>query len=176
VSDRRQPPAPTSALLGDLESIRSLLAEQQAAEGQRDSMPDDEVPLLEDVVQGGVSVNEAFLSGESDFGESDSGSGLPDDIFQALLSDEWRESTDQLVEEARAELGNVRAEPDTAEALNEALKLHVDETLQRWLRALVLSNIDDLRRELLEAVRQQLGETVATRFNEQSPEEDTDGA
>lgn len=207
MSDRNPPSGSTSALLGDLESIRALLAEQQAAAqqaveqgasgsgtgtgtdeddpaGDAHGAPqsgladDEEVPLLEDVVQGGVSVSEAFLSGEGDFGDSDSASALRDDVFQALLSDEWRESADHLIGQARGALETAPAlwSADDTEALNAALKIRVDETLQRWLRAAVLNGIDDLRRELLEAVRQQLAESISARFNETSPDEDPDGA
>jgi hypothetical protein len=188
MSDQREPSAPTSALLGDLESIRSLLTEPPIVERNPEPEPepepepapphDDEVPLLEDVVQGGVSIHEAFVSGESDFREATDESVLPGDVFKTLLSDEWREAADRLVDDARAELGPTLEDWSAAEtdALNEALTLRIDATVQRWLNAFVLSHVDDLRRALLETVTQTLGEAVAARFNETSRDEDPDGA
>lgn len=189
---------PTSGLLGDLETIRSLLQEEEnerQATGQRsaDEAPppdserdsgaadtagpeDDDVPLLEDVVHGGVSINESFLSGEGDFVDSGEASGLNDEIFKALLSDEWRESARDLMDQARAAIEEHQTEwtPAHTDELNEALKVRIDETLQHWLRTVVLSRIDELRRELLDAVSEQIHDTIAEQ-SEANTREDPDG-
>lgn len=183
MSEHKPPSGKTSAILGDLESIRSLLEEHQEAGPQEPDLDDDQVPLLEDVVDGGVTLNESFLSGEGSFQESgDSGgddrSSLNDEIFKALLSDEWRESARGLLDEARdaIEAQQTAWTPQHTDELNAALQVRIDETLHRWLRQAVLNGIDDLRREVLESVRQELGRTVAARFNSKSPHEDLDGA
>lgn len=175
MSDRERPSGShSSGLLGDLESIRSLLEENAA-----DPAPagDDEVPLLEDVVHGGVSINETFVSGEGDFDTSDDTSGLNEDIFKALLSDEWRESARELLDEARAAIEQHQTEwtPEHTDELNAALKVRIDETMQHWLRDLVASRIDDLRRELLTAMSEQIRATIDEQFQHDSPHEDPDG-
>jgi hypothetical protein len=182
-ADKTGKPGKTSALLGDLESIRSLLAGNQDAGQQAPMDSDDEVPLLEDVVQGGVSVNEAFLAGEGEFADSGGASGLNDDVFDALLSNEWRDKSREAAagvgagEDVRARTTQSPAEvSDKAEVSDVAIMACIDETLQRWLRKAVLDGMDDLRRELLDAVRQQLNQSIAAEPTEKSPDEDPDGA
>jgi len=182
MSNKKQPPdEPTRGLLGDLESIRSLLDEsedEQARSAER--APDDDeadVPLLEDVVHGGVSVNETFLSGEGDFADTTGSSALNDEVFKALLSDEWRESARELLDQARAAIEQHQTEwtPKHTDELNHALKVRIDETVQTWLLEAVQSRIDDLRAELLRAVTEQLRVTIETQFNPTSTHEDPDG-
>jgi len=175
MSDRERPSSGhSSGLLGDLESIRSLLEEN----AENPAPPeDDEVPLLEDVVHGGVSVNETFVSGEGDFADSDEASGLNEDIFRALLSDEWRQSARELLDEARAAIEKHQTEwtPEHTDELNAALKVRIDETMQQWLRDLVASRIDDLRRELLTAMSEQIRTTIDEQFQHKTRHEDPDG-
>lgn len=154
-------------LLGDLESIRSLLDEEE------------DVPLLEDVVHGGVSVNETFLAGEGDFaptGENDS--GLNDELFKALLSDEWRESARELLDEARAAIERYQAEwtPRHTDELNQALRARIDSTVQDWLQSVVRERVDELRQVLLTAVSEEIQRTVTEQFNPIRKDEDPDGA
>jgi hypothetical protein len=181
VSDERPTPGRTTALLGDLESIRSLLEEAEA--GEQPEISDEEVPLLEDVVEGGVSVDEAFLSGEA-FPSVATGLDAPatessrfdDTIFKALLSDEWRDvARAALVGAERDPAGDPAGNPagNPAGELDEVIVARIDAALQRWLRQAVLNGIDDLRRELLAAVRDQLGESIAAQSEE---DEDLDGA
>lgn len=176
----------TGELLGDLESIRSLLAENETPKpaaddrapgdaAQRDA--DEDVPLLEDVVHGGVSVNETFLAGEGDFAETGGESALNEDIFKALLSDEWRESARELLDEARAVIERHQDEwtPQHTDELNRAIEARIDETLQQWLRDVVRSRIDELRRELLTAVSAEIRTTVAQQFSQSPKHEGPDG-
>lgn len=188
----------TSGLLGDLESIRTLLDESEDAAsrpGGRAVAPrapsrkefgrsrdggsdDDDVPLLEDVVHGGVSINETFLSGEGDFvEEGGEESGLNDELFKALLSDEWRESARELLDEARDVIEQYQGEwtAEHTEELNQALKARIDETLQQWLADLVRSRMDELRAELLQAVSEQIRITIEAQLDPSRPREDPDG-
>jgi hypothetical protein len=176
----------TSGLLGDLESIRSLLEESEDSsrkdhEAPPESRPagrsrpesddsDEDVPLLQDVVHGGVSVSETFLSGQGPFDDSTGETGLNEEIFKALLSDEWRESARELLDEARMAI-----EQHQTDELNAALKVRIDETVQQWLREVVQTRIDDLRWQLLQALSEQIHITINAQFNQQSPDEDPDG-
>ena len=76
-----QPKPESDALLGDLESIRDLFdTEDQAAEP---------VPVLEDV----IPPTDDELS---DLTIPDVAAGLNGDLFDALLGDEWRETSQQV--------------------------------------------------------------------------------
>lgn len=191
--DKPQSPKRTSGLLGDLESIRALLGEAEhdprpggkapGAEAEPDTgsgsegSGEDDVPLLEDVVRGGVSVNETFLSGQGDFQDSDEASGLNEEVFKALLSDEWRESARELLDQARQAIEQHQTEwtPAHTDELNEALKVRIDETLQQWIRQTLASRADELRRTLLSALSEQIRLTIGEQFNQTSPDEDPDG-
>jgi hypothetical protein len=176
VSDQGPTAGKTSALLGDLESLRSLLEEPEVSERPQ-AEPDEEVPLLEDVVQGGVSINEAFLMGEGVFKDSAS-SSLDDATFDALLSDQWRETAREVLHEAHRVIDAPEGAwaSDGGDERSAAIMARIDETLQHWLRQAVLNGIDDLRRELLDSIRSHFAEPVATQFKETSPDEDLDGA
>ncbi|NBC23450.1 MAG: hypothetical protein GVY21_08250 [Gammaproteobacteria bacterium] len=201
--DKRKSGGQTSGLLGDLESIRSLLEEAEPADRDTASgdeasarkasgigsssgeatdaaSGDDDVPLLEDVVHGGVSVNETFFSGEGDFQDSAEASGLNEDVFKALLSDEWRESARELLDQARDAIEQHQTEwtPTHTDELNEALKVRMDETLQQWLREALASRVDELRHTLLTALSDEIQRTIDRQFGDQprrTPEEDPDG-
>jgi hypothetical protein len=201
--DKRKSGGQTSGLLGDLESIRSLLEEAEPADrdtasgdeasAQRASGSgsssgqatdaaggDDDVPLLEDVVHGGVSVNETFFSGEGDFQDSAEASGLNEDVFKALLSDEWRESARELLDQARDAIEQHQTEwtPAHTDELNEALKVRMDATLQQWLREALASRVDELRHTLLTALSDEIQRTIDRQFGDQprrTPDEDPDG-
>lgn len=203
--DKRKSGGQTSGLLGDLESIRSLLEEAEPADrgagdpgsGDEASAPqasgirssgehtgtaggDEDVPLLEDVVHGGVSINETFFSGEGDFQDSAEASGLNEDVFKALLSDEWRESARELLDQAREAIEQHQTEwtPAHTDELNEALKVRMDETLQQWLREALASRVDELRQTLLTALSDEIQRTIGRQFGDEprnTPDEDPDG-
>jgi len=171
MSDDKGGGKPTRGLLGDLESIRSLLDDREEI-----SEDDAEVPLLEDVVHGGVSVNESFLSGEGDFIETAGTSGLDEEIFKALLSDEWREAARGLLDQARAAIEQHQSDwtPEHTDELNQALKARIDETVQQWLRQVVQNRIDELGALLLQAVSEELRTAVDRQLNEATTDEDPD--
>jgi len=193
--DKRKSGGQTSGLLGDLESIRSLLEAAEPADGApaddesaadlagKQAAPsggDEDVPLLEDVVHGGVSINETFFSGEGDFQDSAEASGLNEDVFKALLSDEWRESARELLDQARDAIEQHQTEwtPAHTDELNEALKVRMDETLQQWLREALASRVDELRHTLLMALSDELQQTIERQFGAEmrnAPDEDPDG-
>ncbi len=168
-----KPQDPPDALLGDLESIRTLLdedaegqsaaAEQPAAveqplEDSADNIQiDDQVPLLEDVVAS------ASPSAGPD-------SGLDDALFDALLDDNWKETAAELLDETRSaiiEHGGQWTQQDT-EDLNEALRVRIDATLAEWLRNVVQQNVADLRAHLLQATRTELTASVTRLLNADS--------
>lgn len=197
----RKSDAQASGLLGDLESIRTLLDDGDAApRGDRhdsgdaedadeaapasvddgadaDAGNDADVPLLEDVVHGGVGLNQTFFAGEGDFAEDadePSHSGLDEALFKTLLSEEWRDNSRDLLEDVRDTIERDQAEwtPAATEDLNEALQERIDETIDAWLHDLVARHIDELRQVLLDAVGDQLQASVRSQL---TPDGDPDG-
>ncbi len=194
MTDGNRKSGDTSGLLGDLESIRTLLEQpgdtepepspgtdrdaddQTAASGPGAGQGgDDEVPLLEDVVHGGVSLNETFLGGQGDFQLGTDDTGLNEDVFKALLSDEWRDSARELLDQAREAIERHQTDwtPEHTDQLNEALKVRIDTTLQQWLREALASRVDELRQTLLTALSEEIRTTIDKQFN--SSHEDPDG-
>jgi hypothetical protein len=175
MSDPKRPPANrTSALLGDLESIRTLLEQPGAVEPVGD---DDDVPLLEDVVHGGVSVNETFLSGEADFEETGPESHLDEDLFKALLSERWRDSARELLDQTRAAVGQHRESwtPAHTDELNSALKARIDDALQRWLHELVHSRVHELHALLLDVIHTEIDRIARDLLDTPATDEDRNG-
>jgi hypothetical protein len=140
-----------NALLGDLESIRALLEGEHEAAVAEDG---DDVPMLEDMVDGALSINEGRLASRTSMGD-DGGAGtsrLADETMRTLLGAEWRSSARQIVSDARAAVEDATGEqwsPEQADALNEALKVRIDATLDDWLTDVMYARIDDLRARLL---------------------------
>lgn len=154
--------SPKTELLDDLESIRSLLEKDRhqrqhpGTTGAPTGETEEQVPMLDDVVAGGLSIDESPLTERSVMEEGPG--GLDDTLFAALLGDSWKKSAASLLQDSRAEIERHRAHwtPADTDALNEALKIRIDETLRSWLRETVRRNMDQLREQLLEVIQDQL--------------------
>jgi hypothetical protein len=158
-------PSPTArdndthnTLLGDLESIRALL-EMPEPDATGDS---DDVPMLEDMVDGAFTVNESVLTSRSSFddGAATGKSGLADDTIEALLGDEWRSEARRILADARTSLEEAGGEWSSAQlnALNESLKVRIDHTLDDWLVEMMNSRVDVLRSRLLAILENELNQ------------------
>jgi hypothetical protein len=151
-------------LLDDLENIRSLLDKEQlqAASSEDSQATVSPVPLLDDVVGGGLGVDESPLTERT--ADIENAGGLDDDLFAALLSDAWKSSATEMLKETRADIEANREtwRPEHTDSLNEALRVRIDETLKVWLAELVRSNLSDLRDTLLKAVDDQLKQEIKT--------------
>jgi hypothetical protein len=196
-----------NALLGDLESIRTLLSEEErAAQAKADpapagatpvsgagapaldgaTAPEDDVPLLDDVVEEAMDVEELVpdptphrdqlpdaerapeASPAAQIEAPEPQFGLDDDMFNRLLGDDWRQAAAGMLDEARSaiEAHSQQWTPQDTDELNEALQVRIDETLHRWLRRAVQDRLDDLKAELLGAIGDQLDATVKQRFDD----------
>ncbi len=152
-------------LLDDLENIRSLLDKEQlknAASDEANSEPVNPVPLLDDVVGGGLGLDESPLTERT--ADIEDVGGLDDDLFAALLGDAWKTSAAEMLKETRADIeaNRERWSPEHTDSLNEALRVRIDETLKVWLAELVHSNLTDLRNTLLRAIDDQLKQEIKT--------------
>lgn len=157
-----------NALLGDLESIRTLLTQDRGEQPEAPPEDDSGVPLLDDVVDGGgLGINESLLVQPGDMPQEDAG-GLDDAMFQALLGDEWREATSRLFDDARGAIDDRAGDwsPEHGEALSEALRRRMDAALKEWLKTLVVDNMGELRQVLLRAMATTLEEQL---FRDQKP-------
>jgi hypothetical protein len=160
-------------LLEALESLRSVLdrgrqtaaaAAADLSAGAEDSGAAEEeerVPLLDDVVDGAIIVDEAPLHERASMA-TDSG-GLNDELFSALLTDGWKASAEEILRESRADIEAHRARwlPEDTDRLNSALKERIDETMRGWIREVLRRNINELHGVLLAAIEEQLREQIA---------------
>ena len=145
---------PQNALLGDLESIRDLFDEEQKEE-QEDAQAEAaaQVPVLDDV----VDIPEDQLP-DSQHQPTSPAPELSDDLFQALLGDEWRTSTALVLQQARDKIedNSPHWAPEDTDDLNAALKVRIDETMQGWMRSMVIEHMADLHEQLLAVLSAEL--------------------
>jgi len=152
-------PPPENTLLGDLESIRALLEEtrDEGAGRSAGNTVDDtgDVPMLDDVVEGALTVDESPLESRRPFEDGlDSPSALADDAIEALMGDAWRASADKIIRDAREalEAASARWSATEGESLEATLRTRIDRALQDWMSEITLNNIDALRERLLDAI------------------------
>ena len=165
-----------NSLLGDLESIRTLLDEgaarassRAASRGKRDEPGD--VPMLDDVVEGALSIEENTLAGRAFEDDAAGTSALADEAIATLMGDEWRESADRIIRSARRAIRDAARElsDDDTRSLDRQLRARIDAALNDWMAEITLHHIDDLRERLLDA----LGDEVR-RITDALREDDTD--
>jgi hypothetical protein len=155
-----------SALLGDLESIRTLLDTSNDAAPMLDDA--DDVPVLEDMVEGAFTVNESNLTSRASFGDgataeqsdgrSSGKTGLADATIKVLLGDEWRNEARKIIADARSNAEGAGGQWTAAQlnSLNETLKVRIDRTLDEWLVEMMNARVDELRSRLLAVLENEL--------------------
>ncbi|MCR9258640.1 MAG: hypothetical protein NXH95_02890 [Pseudomonadaceae bacterium] len=151
--DRKEP----DELIEDLESIKGLFDEEQANSADDSKDEDMDVPLLDDPLVDGLTIDE----------------GLPDDTFKALLDDAWQESVDELLTDARNRIkeNSDLWQPEDTDELAQALKIRIDASVKSWLAVTLEQNIGALRThlvselsdELLAHLRQKLNKDADTK-------------
>ncbi|NJN50812.1 MAG: hypothetical protein HC809_02530 [Gammaproteobacteria bacterium] len=153
------PPPAESSLLGDLESIRSLLADDRADERDEPDEDQSAVPLLDDVVDGALEVDESPLLSRRGFeAESQGVSVLGDDTIKALLGDEWRSAAEDIIRAARDAIADADADwsEEHSAALAKVLHGRIDATLGTWMREIALEHLSELRQRLLAAITEEV--------------------
>ncbi len=120
----------------DLKSIKDLLDEEDAASANSTAeaaVDEDAVPLLDDQIDNVVSEH------------------MGDDTFQTLLSDTWRDSVEEMFEEARSsiEANSTAWLPEHTDELAEALKIRIDASVRAWLAETLEANIGRLRERIV---------------------------
>jgi hypothetical protein len=160
-------------LLGDLESIKELLDEEQLADAEATA------PLLDDVVDGGIHLEEtSFVRPApeiSSAADSDTGN-VGDELFEALLGDDWKDAASDMLTTARGAIEAHRNQwtPEHTDDLNEALRIRIDATLSQWLENTVRAHMKELHAELLSAAETVLSEQISALLKTQSSFEESD--
>ncbi|MEM6709332.1 MAG: hypothetical protein AAF648_11150 [Pseudomonadota bacterium] len=129
-------------LLGDLQRIRSLLDDDSEPKDAPPAVDADGVPLLDDAV----------------VEDSPAATGLGGDVFERLLGDDWKADADEVLKEARLSIDAAATgwTPDDTDALNEALRTRIDETIHEWLETLLNERIGELRARVLKAMADEI--------------------
>lgn len=147
-----QPKPASDALLGDLESIRDLFdAENQGDALANDDRPAQPVPELDGIEEpSGEPLGDLLIPEVS--------AGLNSELFDALLGEHWRDTVNHVLEQARDTIQD-NAEhwaPADTDDLNAALKVRIDETVQGWLRGILIQHMDNLHEQLLGVLADEL--------------------
>lgn len=163
-------------LLGDLESIKELLDEEdQSARPAAGQAPD--VPLLDDMVEGAYTLDDsdsllsatpALGGGRRPRGQSSTpiqqaqDKYLSEDLFDTLLGDKWKSSASDILTEARGAIEAHRNDwtPEDTDDLNAALRVRIDETLTEWLKETVKARMDELHAVLLQTAEMTIDEKI----------------
>ncbi len=149
------PPPPESSLLGDLESIRGLLSREGEADELRTGDDTPDVPILDDVVDGALQVDESPLEAHTTLTVDSAGDSLlGDETIKALLGDEWRTAADEIIRSARKSLSEAAAawSADDTEMLARMLNGRIDDTIGQWMHELTVQNVAGLRERLIAAI------------------------
>ncbi len=170
-------------LLVDLESIRELLDVELPVD--EEATAESRVPLLDDVVDGGIDLQETSFERPAldlDTGMDATEDSLDEDLFQALLGDDWQRTAADLMTEARGAIEAQRNEwtPEHTDELNEALRIRIDATLTEWLHKTIRAHLQELRAEILSAAEAALNEQIKALLEARPPlnergDSDTDG-
>ena len=156
-------------ILDDLESIKDLLDDESqpvAADAGESSDAADEppVPILDDLVDGALTVAETGFEGGGPAADLTTGATRMDEsVYEALLGEAWKADATGLLTAARGAIEAHRNDwtPEDTDELNEALRIRIDDTLRVWLRKAVAERIDELRGELLKAAEATISEQIA---------------
>lgn len=175
----KSPDTEPDELLDDLESIRTLLDEEDASSDEPPAAPgaerrrDDEVPMLDDV----VDLEDADTPAEPEE-MLEPGGNLTDDVFASLMGDGWKEAADGLLEDARHAIDDQAHKwtPEDTDELNEALRVRIDETIYSWLQNMLANNIDALRAQVLDAMSDEIKARVKQAFGDAAQSSGRDSA
>ena len=163
-------------LLGDLESIKDLLDEEQDDENTT-GREAPEVPLLDDILEGAYTLDDSdsLLSATPALGggrrpraqpdvqkKAPKGKYLSEDLFDTLLGDKWKSSASDILTEARGAIEAHRNDwtPEDTDELNAALRVRIDETLTEWLKETVRRRMDELHAVLLQTAEATINEKI----------------
>lgn len=161
-----------TALSGEKTALSGKKTAAVEAKTSQADQSDPPVPLLDDVVVGGTSPREQTQTETQVIGGFTEQTVLGDDLFQALLGDEWSTSTAQILEQARESIKQYEIEwtSDSTDELNEALKVCIDETLHAWLHTVIVRQVDELRSTVLKALSKEITSTIKRLSNNHNSE------
>ena len=154
---------PQNDLMDDLESIRKLLEDdedpvQDPPATNEPVVQDVEVPVLEDIFD--PDPNPDLPATE--IGAAAITSTLDESLMRALLGDTWRDSANNILEQAREVIHERQADltPEAANWLNDALKSRIDETIRDWMGRIVVAHMAELHERMLADLSEALKATL----------------
>jgi len=153
-SSRKPPREAQNALLGDLESIRTLLEPDGSKPARKAEPAEEEIPTLDDVVDGEVSSGADAPLDRAALVTNRPKAGMPDEAFDALLGDEWRDAAERILEDARSRLDERAGQwsTDDANDFMKALQTRLNDVVHGWLAEVVRRELEDLRETLTAAI------------------------
>ena len=128
-------------LLENLQDIKQLLD---------DETEDDNIPVLDDAVL-----------------ESDS-EVLDQQKMDLLLGDEWQQSIEQVLGDARTQILEHSHEwaPQQTDELVDALKVRIDAAVGDWLNQMLSEHMEALRRHVLEVLSDEIRAQINNKLSE----------
>jgi len=84
------------------------------------------------------------------------------DMFDALLGDEWRTQSSELLQTASAKIQAQQLDwnPEDTQTLTDALRVRLDQSIQGWLQTTLAEQISGLRQQLLLDLQDELTQRV----------------
>ena len=147
-----------NGLMGDLESIKVLLEEEDAlpawdmaAEPVQEISP--EIPVLETRVPEDEYFETTPLTTPDISATPNTAASL-----EALLGAEFHDATDNVMARARGMIEQHPNQwtPQQTDELSDALRVRIDDAVKEWIRISLAKHADELQQQLLNAVRDEL--------------------
>ena len=128
-------------------------------ESIKDLLDEDGVPLLDDQIDNVVSEH------------------MGDDTFQTLLSETWRDSVEEMFEEARTsiEVNSTAWLPEHTDELAEALKVRIDASVRAWLAETLEANIGRLRERIVSELSTEILNHMRAKLGQEKNAQDNKG-
>ncbi|MCZ6854117.1 MAG: hypothetical protein O7G86_09380 [Gammaproteobacteria bacterium] len=163
-------------LIADLEAIQTLLSETPKRGKKKarsaDAKPiapkalrdDARVPLLDDRV-GDPSSREVPETEPEE-------TVLGDDLFQALLGDDWSVTTAKILEQAleSIEQRHLDWKPALSDELVDALKVRIDATVHAWLHTVIVKHAHELHGVVVKALSEEIERSIMQLSDNQNSE------
>ena len=156
----------SSSLMGDLESIKSLLEEEEAAPteaaGALDSGSTDDLfrnAMSQPVEPTAAEVPDVppVVVSEASVADPVSPQSAPTSLDE-LLSEKFHSATGEALGAARSliEAHSTDWSPQQTDELSEALRVRIDDTVRCWMSAALAAHAHELETRLLDAVQGEL--------------------
>ena len=171
---------PKAELVGDLETLRTLLDEddnptldlfaplESTEPAQTIRVGEPAIDASTDLPSTTDEPNEIapkeITPNEQSFDEAPLPQGSNNDLFESLLGKDWVVESEALLQQTSATIQQQPLDwnPDDTQALTDALRTRLTQTVNGWLQSVLSANVANLRLQLIEAMSNEL-ETRVTK-------------